>query len=299
MRKREVEEKRRRGEAVNIADATPPLFRSSTPRLADDFPPLFHSSTPLLADNSSRLAVVSPLLGGLFAAAAFAAVYFLEKRRPLRRETESKPVRDVENLAIAAVGGATLALVEKPVTDALTKFVERREVGLLKIFRLPRLLETLLGVVLLDYTLYHWHVLTHKVPFLWDFHVFHHRDPDLDASTALRFHVGELVVSVAWRAAQIVVIGVSPEALKLWQSLLLPAILFHHSNLELGAANDAALSNIVVTPRLHGIHHSVVRSETDSNFSTIFSVWDRLHGTYRDDVPQDAIVIGAPEIESA
>jgi sterol desaturase/sphingolipid hydroxylase (fatty acid hydroxylase superfamily) len=151
-----------------------------------------------------------------------------------------------------------------------------------------------LAVVLMDYTLYLWHMLTHRVPALWRFHVVHHADLDLGATTALRFHFGELTISAAWRVAQVLLIGVTPLSLSTWQTLLFVSILFHHSNVRLSDATERRLVRFVVTPRMHGIHHSVVLEETDSNWSSGLTVWDRLHGTLRLDVPQDEIEIGVP-----
>jgi sterol desaturase/sphingolipid hydroxylase (fatty acid hydroxylase superfamily) len=219
---------------------------------------------------------------------------WLENRRPLRREVEPKSARSGRNLAVAAIAALALQIAEKPVASRLTKLVERQNLGLLKILRLPKWLEIALAVVLMDYTLYLWHVLTHKAPFLWRFHLVHHIDLDLDASTAVRFHFGELVISVVWRSLQIVVIGVSPSSLKAWQSFLFPSILFHHSNLRLPENVDRALQNFIVTPRLHGIHHSVVQAETDSNWSSGLTVWDKLHGTFRSDIAPEEITIGVP-----
>jgi sterol desaturase/sphingolipid hydroxylase (fatty acid hydroxylase superfamily) len=159
---------------------------------------------------------------------------------------------------------------------------------LLPRLRLPSLVETALAVLLLDYTLYIWHVLTHKVPLLWRLHRVHHSDLDLSASTALRFHFVEMIVSAPWRAAQVVLIGVSPRQLSLWQTLTTMAILFHHSNTRLPLAIERALARVVVTPRMHGIHHSIVERETDSNWGTIFSLPDYLHRTVRLNVPQQA-----------
>jgi sterol desaturase/sphingolipid hydroxylase (fatty acid hydroxylase superfamily) len=190
------------------------------------------------------------------------------------------------------MAAATVALAEKPVTAPLALSVQRNKLGLLKLVRLPMVLELLLSVALLDYTLYIWHYLTHKVPFLWRFHRPHHVDRDLDASTSLRFHFGELMLSVPWRAAQVRLIGVSPLGLALWQTLTLMEIIFHHSNLRLPFAWERRLCRLVVTPRMHGIHHSVVRGETDSNWGTIFSWPDHLHGTVRLNVLQDSIDIG-------
>ena len=104
----------------------------------------------------------------------------------------------------------------------------------------------------------------------------------------------ELLASVPWRLAQVVVIGAAPEALARWQSALFLSVLFHHSNLRLPLALERALALVMVTPRQHGIHHSVVPAEMDSNWSSLLNVWDRLHGTLRLDVPQEAITIGLP-----
>ncbi|HEX8353540.1 MAG TPA: sterol desaturase family protein [Pyrinomonadaceae bacterium] len=233
-------------------------------------------------------------LGGALVLGAFGALAWLERRRPLRAGREPKLRRAGRNLAFAAVGAAALRLTEKPVADRLTALVERRRWGLLKLARLPVRVEVALAVVLLDYTLYLWHVLTHRAPFLWRFHVVHHADLDLDATTALRFHFAELALSVPWRAAQILVLGVSPQALSLWQMLLMLSILFHHSNVRLPVRVERRLGLLFVTPRMHGIHHSAVRAETDSNWSSGLALWDRLHGTLRLDVPQDEVDIGVP-----
>ncbi|HEX8188546.1 MAG TPA: sterol desaturase family protein [Pyrinomonadaceae bacterium] len=231
-------------------------------------------------------------LSGALVLGAFGALVWLERRRPLREERESKPRRAVRNLAVAAAGAAALRLTEAPLAKRLTALVERKGWGLLKLARLPAWAEVAAAVVLLDYTLYLWHVLTHRVPWLWRFHVVHHIDLDLDATTALRFHFAELAVSAPWRAAQILLVGVSPLALSVWQTLLMLSILFHHSNVRLPAGPERLLSLFVVTPRMHGIHHSAVKEETDSNWSSGLTLWDRLHGTLRLDVPQDEIEIG-------
>ncbi|HKZ76994.1 MAG TPA: sterol desaturase family protein [Pyrinomonadaceae bacterium] len=235
----------------------------------------------------SRLSV--PLVLG-----TFGLLVWLEGRRPLRGEVESKLRRGARNLAIAGVGAVMLQLTESPVALSLTALVKQHNLGLLKRLPLPPWLELALAIILLDYTLYVWHVLTHKVPFLWRFHVAHHIDLDLDASTALRFHFGELLLSVPWRVGQIILIGVSPLAFYVWQALLLLSILFHHSNIRLPVAAERWLNRLIVTPRMHGIHHSIVREETNSNWSSGLTIWDRLHGTLRLNVPQDEVTIGVP-----
>jgi len=124
----------------------------------------------------------------------------------------------------------------------------------------------------------------------------HHADLDLTASTALRFHFGEMILSVPWRAAQVLLVGASPLSLSVWQTATLLAILFHHSNLRLPLAVERRLCRILMTPRMHGIHHPDVRDETDSNWSTILSFPDFLHGTRRLDVAQERVTIGAPDL---
>ena len=146
----------------------------------------------------------------------------------------------------------------------------------------------------MDYTLYWWHVLLHRVPALWRLHEPHHADRDLDASTALRFHVAEFLASVPWRCAQVVLIGVDARTLALWQRLTLLEVLFHHSNVRLPRDIERRLSTLVVTPRLHGLHHSIVRDERDSNYSSGLAVWDRLHGT-ADLNFQRSVIIGLPD----
>ncbi len=225
---------------------------------------------------------------------AFGALQWFQRSRPLRRKVEPKLIHDARNLAVAGLGAVALQLTENPIASRLTALVQRRKFGLLKLLRLPVWLETALAIVLLDYTLYVWHVLTHKVPFLWRFHLPHHVDLDLDASTALRFHFGELVLSVPWRAGQIIVIGVSPLSLSIWQTLLLVSIVFHHSNVRLRSETERWLNRLIVTPRMHGIHHSIVPGETNSNWSSGLTIWDWLHGTLQLNVTQDIITIGVP-----
>lgn len=241
-----------------------------------------------------RFSALPAWLNALLVSGTLGVLVLLERKRPLRRDTQDKLRRDSRNLAIAAVAGASLAIAQAPVIGPLTRAVERRRWGLLKVVRLPEPLETILAVVLMDYTLYVWHWLTHKSAFLWRFHEAHHVDLDLDATTATRFHFVELILSVPWRAAQVLAFGVSPRAFSIWQTATTVQILFHHSNVRLPEALERRLSRIIVTPRMHGIHHSVVKRETDSNWSTIFSFFDRLHGTLRLNVPQDAITIGVP-----
>jgi hypothetical protein len=138
-------------------------------------------------------------LNGALILGTFATVLWLEQRRTLRQRTENKVRHDARNLAVAALSALAIRLMERPVTEALTRVVHRKRWGLVKQLTLPAWLEMARTVVLLDYTLYLWHVLTHKVPFLWRFHRVHHAHVNLNASPALRFHLAGSGRSGGWR----------------------------------------------------------------------------------------------------
>lgn len=217
-----------------------------------------------------------------------------ETRRPLREHREGKVRRNIRNIAVAALSAATLQALEKPFVDPLSGLIERRRWGLIKRFRLPTWAENILAVVLMDYGLYVWHIMLHRLPFLWRFHQVHHSDLDMDTSTALRFHFGEMAASVPYRAAQVLLLGVAPKPLSIWQTLLLTSVMFHHSDLRLPLRLERWLSRLFVTPRMHGIHHSIIEDEVNSNWSSGLTLWDWLHGTLRLNVAQNEIEIGVP-----
>lgn len=233
-----------------------------------------------------RLKYVTPVVLSL------AALLMLEVARPLRRQRHPRLRRTARNLSMAALSALVLQEFERPIILSLCRTIERRGWGLLQLWPLPKQARFALAVLLMDYTLYVWHVLTHKVPLLWRFHQAHHIDLDLDASTALRFHFGEIALSIPYRAAQVALLGIDRRSFSLWQTCLLPSILFHHSNLCLPRRLEAVLGWIIVTPRMHGIHHSTIRQERDSNWSSGLAIWDVLHGTLRRNVPQAVIEVG-------
>jgi sterol desaturase/sphingolipid hydroxylase (fatty acid hydroxylase superfamily) len=217
----------------------------------------------------------------------------MEARRPRRPPTEPKTDHDARDLMVGAIGAIATAAPGLLVAG-LTRQVEARRWGLLKRLHLPPWLELAAGVALMDYTLYHWHVLTHRIPWLWRTHLPHHADLDLTAATGLRFHAAELLLSIPYRMAQVLLIGVGPRTFALWQRLTTASILFHHANLGLPDAVDRTLRRVIVTPRLHEIHHSAEPAQMNANWSSGLTLWDRLHGTLLQEAPAH-IEIGAPE----
>ena len=227
-------------------------------------------------------------------ALTWGVVALLEWRRPLRLTVEPKLRRTARNLATSvlslAVGLVMGMLLVVPVA--------RLNVGLLHLVQWPAWAEVAIAIVLLDYTLWWWHWASHNVPLLWRFHLVHHADRDLDASTALRFHFGEHFLSFFYRAVQIVVIGAPLNAIWLWQLVLFASILFHHGNVRLPVRFESMLVRLVVTPRMHGIHHSERRGEAFTNYSSLLAAWDYLHRTICLALPHDQVRIGVPAYQS-
>jgi sterol desaturase/sphingolipid hydroxylase (fatty acid hydroxylase superfamily) len=133
-----------------------------------------------------------------------------------------------------------------------------------------------LDLVILDGLIYGWHRANHVVPFLWRFHSVHHLDRVLDTTTALRFHFGEVALSALARAVVVLALAVPLVSVVVFETVLLIATIFHHSNLRLPPALERALSRAIVTPSIHWVHHHRTRADTDSNYSTVLSIWDPL-----------------------
>lgn len=151
----------------------------------------------------------------------------------------------------------------------------------------------LLTFVLLDFALYGWHYATHHFDGLWIFHKVHHSDKTLNVTTGLRFHLGELLLEVLVRVAFIGLIGVNANVVLFSQTLITLFVLFHHTNITF--PGEKLLSKIFIVPRLHRLHHSAIRSEHDSNYGAVFSVWDRLFGTLKEKDPQAIGLEGVDE----
>jgi|SaaInl5LU_22_DNA_1037371.scaffolds.fasta_scaffold14442_3 sterol desaturase/sphingolipid hydroxylase (fatty acid hydroxylase superfamily) len=165
--------------------------------------------------------------------------------------------------------------------------------GLLIWLQLNWFVELCLALILLDFAIYWQHRLFHKLPLLWAFHKFHHSDQDLDASSALRFHPGEMLFSLAYKIALIFALGLHPASILIFEILLSSFALFNHANWNIGGA-DKYLQRAIVTPDMHRLHHSVDDDETQRNFGFCLSLWDRLFRTYKNhpEMPMETLPIG-------
>lgn len=231
-----------------------------------------------------------------FLATAVTGLFILEKMYALRLRKAPLLKRLKTNAMVTATASVALRLSLVPTLVKAASLAEKHNFGLLRMLPLSPLAGNILGFLLLDYGSYRWHKLNHRLPLLWRFHQVHHADLDLDVSTALRFHFGEVLISDLYRGGWAFLAGVSPKLVLVYEIFFEAATNFHHTNLKLPEKTDRDLANFIVTPRMHGIHHSVVKKETNSNFSVIFTIWDRLHQTLRLDVPQDQINIGIPYV---
>ena len=149
-----------------------------------------------------------------------------------------------------------------------------------------------LDLLLMDGWIYGWHRFNHVVPLFWRFHEIHHLDEALDTSTALRFHFGEVALSAVARAGVVWLFSIPFATVLVFETLVVVATLFHHSNLRLPPGLERVLALVIVTPSIHWVHHHAVRADTDSNYATVLSVWDRLFGTRSATQRQPAMAIG-------
>jgi sterol desaturase/sphingolipid hydroxylase (fatty acid hydroxylase superfamily) len=179
-----------------------------------------------------------------------------------------------------------------PIPLAIAIWAENQGFGLFNWLGLKGSPGAIAGFLLLDYAYWWWHWANHMLPFFWRFHNVHHTDLDMDVTTAARFHFGEIFFSIGFLSLLLLFSGIAPLTFVVFFMVFEAATCFHHSNWRLPIRVERVLNLVMVTPRMHGIHHSIVERETNSNWGTVFCWWDKLHRTLRRDIAQDAITIG-------
>ena len=215
------------------------------------------------------------------AAIVLALLWMLEAVIPFLPNRQRKAKHSARNITIGAFNAVILAILFAPVLFRLTTWTESNNFGLLHLIDLPIWALAIVAVLLQDAWMYFWHRANHRLPFLWRFHKVHHSDPEMDASTAVRFHTGEILISAVLRLGIIALLGLSLWQVLLYDLLMMPIILLHHSNINFPEKLDRFYRALFASPAMHRIHHSPERIETDSNYGTIFSFWDRLARSFR------------------
>lgn len=211
---------------------------------------------------------------GWIVVGAFLLLFGLEHIRPAVK-AELHPVRRIlKNLSFWPVNiGLSLAVILPVSYFAAQHALWARPEGL------PEMSGLAFDIIMLDLFIFWWHRAVHEIPFFWRFHEVHHLDEHLDTTSAIRFHFGEIVFSTFVRALVIILFAVPFSSVVLFEILVLGFTLFHHSNIALPPRFENVLSKIIITPSIHWVHHHAIRKDTDSNYGTIFSFWDKLFYT--------------------
>ena len=216
----------------------------------------------------------------------------LELLSPYRKSAVSKVKRWMNNMALTVFNSLILQLAFAGAIVRTAIYVTTHQLGVLNMVALSPWVKLLMTVAFMDFMLYIWHLLNHDVPFLWRFHRVHHSDLNMDVSTATRFHIGELALSAVIRICLVFFLGASPFGVLICESALVLCAQFEHSSLKIPGWFERIFWVLFVPPSMHRIHHSVVIKERNTNYGTIFSVWDRWLGTLLTDVDQNQIRIG-------
>ena len=224
----------------------------------------------------------------------FLVLFSIEFFIPLRNKNYSLINRVLINILLSAFSFLIVWFVVTPAAKNAMGFATAENFGILYITNFSPVVEGVIAFMLMDLLFYYWHLANHKIPVLWRFHNVHHIDPDLDVTTSFRFHFGEIALSAFFRIIQVLLIGITPAVYIIYEICFTLNTMFQHSNIKLPYGFERILNKIIVTPRMHAIHHSQNKNETDSNYSTVFSWWDRLHKSIRLNVSHKDIIIGVP-----
>jgi sterol desaturase/sphingolipid hydroxylase (fatty acid hydroxylase superfamily)/SAM-dependent methyltransferase len=218
-------------------------------------------------------------------------------RRPL---TVRKAPRWASNLSLVVLN-IVLARLLVPITAMSAAVIaQTRGWGLLHQVSWPYWVEIVISVLAFDLAIYLQHVMFHAIPVLWRLHMVHHADLDIDVTTGLRFHTFEILLSALIKLAVVIIVGPAAIAVVVFEVLLNATSMFNHSNVRMPDWLDRLLRLAVVTPDMHRVHHSVIRSETNSNFGFNLPWWDFLLGTYRAQprLGHEAMTIGVAGLRS-
>lgn len=199
---------------------------------------------------------------------------------PRRILSVSKPYRWFSNLSIVVINTLVVRIIFPAAAVGVAAYATTKGYGLFNYLTINSIIAVILSIVFLDMLIYWQHVIFHKVPFLWRIHRMHHADQDFDVTTGSRFHPIEIVLSMLIKFSAVLLLGIPIVAIILFEIILNLTAMFNHSNVSLPSSLDKIIRKLVVTPDMHRVHHSVIPSETNSNFGFNLSIWDKLFGTY-------------------
>lgn len=227
-----------------------------------------------------------------------ALVAYWEGARPRRAATQPLKTRWTGNFAITIINLGLIKLVFPIAALAFAVTVAEKKLGLFPVVGVPAWLAIPLGVLVIDLGRWINHYLLHRVPVLWRLHRIHHADHDYDFTVGLRFHPIEALFTTGFVFPIILLFGLPPTAVFIAEFLSVIWALLGHGNLQTTSWIERYVRLVLVTPDMHRIHHSTVRAEHDSNYSGVFSFWDRLFGTYvaAPAAGQTGMTIGLPEL---
>lgn len=207
----------------------------------------------------------------------------LERIRALQRQPVQIARRWTSNIGLFLIGSAVNAVV---IPVGIYTFALHQPPGPLSRLDLPFAAQLLLTFLLLDLWRYWEHRLFHRVALLWRLHLVHHSDTQIDVTTSERHHPLEFLLGIAVMMTLIGALGLPATAVGLYLLAATVITLYSHANLRLPASLDRRLSRLIVTSRVHAVHHSNLQAQTDSNYGSVLTLWDRLFGTYVD--PENA-----------
>lgn len=230
------------------------------------------SESFLSAEPTARLAVFLGML---------VLMVVWEIAAPRRRQEIPRLLRWTNNIGIVVIDTILVRLAFPVVAVGLAIISQERGWGFFNIFELPGPLVFIVSLLALDLAIYLQHVMFHAVPALWRLHRMHHADLEFDVTTGLRFHPGEILLSMGIKLAVVAALGPPAVVVLLFEILLNASSMFNHSNIKIPRSIDGVLRLLVVTPDMHRVHHSVDPKETNSNYGFNVPWWDRLLGTYR------------------
>jgi len=226
-------------------------------------------------------------------------IFSLEEFIPQMRGRRLRIRHGLPHVLTAVMNGLLTRFFLVGITMQVTSWTQAHSLGLVRMAELPGAARTIVVFLLFDIWMYYWHMANHRLFFFWRFHRAHHSDIEMDTTTALRFYPGELLLSSCIRLPVLILIGMSFGELVLFEVMLNISTLFHHSNLAVPEAWDRLLRVLIVTPNMHRVHHSVERDETNSNYTSLLSLWDRLAGTFRMREDTRTITLGLPSFREA